>query len=492
MRQVSIGIVVYLSMLAPQMLRGANEALEVHELELEPAKYVGRVMTVDGRFASAGAGRMRLVGSMIEFRLGPEIHLYANPEHVSVSGRLEGRPGRLVFHVERLQKIPSEAKRFAERRERISQTNFPALYELSEWAGQRAEWYGDEQLSRLSTDAWRAAFQAEADQLVRRRQAEALFALVDRGQTRSLDPAELDRLRYMALVIKASQLDRADDEGRLALARDVQSFLPGATAAVPATQANSATDPPALEAEYANADNATRQKLHRALYCRLVAEALRLRAERPQADLADLAREAGKLTPENRDLVRDLRRLELEERAARLAALSRGEVLRLRGEFEAIDLAERGREIAAGWLRGRRAKLEPSDVEDRLALAKDYRQILGDAATAEALYREALAISPSAEAEQGLLELGLVKANGEWHRASTSPTPRNLDDGGVVAGQSEQLVFARLGSPDAVSRLIGGGWMLEQWSYQGPPQLWVYLRRSTATGQATVVRIVAP
>src|SRR5579885_1239607 len=95
------------------------EPPDVHELEERPERFIGPELRAVGRFASAGAGRLRLVGSRIDFRLGPEARVYSNPQHVSLVGKLLRENGKLVFQITSLVKIPPDSERFAQYRSRI-------------------------------------------------------------------------------------------------------------------------------------------------------------------------------------------------------------------------------------------------------------------------------------------------------------------------------------------------------------------------------------
>lgn len=468
------------------------DELDVHQLELSPARYLDRELRVVGRFASAGAGKMRLMGSKIEFRLGPEIHLFANPQHVELVGRLEDLGGKLVFNTQRLTKIPSESQRFEDRKKMLTQVNYPALYQLSDWALQRAQWYNDSHLEQQAQDAWVQAFRWEEDDIARRGLADELLALADRGQQHEIAPSELARMRYRALLLKVQKLQPGDSAQRISLAENVSELLPGGDRPPRSPTQDSEQDQSKWWIQYIQSDESEREAMHRALYRSLVRDALLIESNRIESDLASLVRQAQEMVPEDTRLIRELERLELERRAQALATLSRRDALTLFSQFERLDFHDRAKELKSSWLAGRRLALDRAEIEDRVALARDYWQLLHEAETAEALLRESLSIGPSPDAEAALSELGFVKIGQNWRRPMDSQPLTPVADGDVVVGSSEQLVIQRLGAPDAVARTVGAGWMLELWRYEGPPQLFVYLRRIAATGKAAVVKIVAP
>lgn len=461
---------------------------DVHEVEAQPDRYLNRPLSLVGRFASAGAGRVHLVGSKMEFVLGPEARVHSNPRHVELSGKLSRAGGKLRFTVDRLNKTRPESEVFAERRERIGKVNFPAMYALADWARRRAEWYQDSQLADLSKAAWLQAFHGEEEDLARRGQADALLALAQRGAENDVAPNDLERMRFRALLLKRASVPADDSDARLKLADEVQSLL-GAQPADPVELPAELSDERLL-AEYSKADAPRRQAWNRDFYADLVERALKAKSTTAESDLPALVEIAEERTPERGELIHELKRLELERRAKTADRLSRGEILSLRTAFQDLQLPERGDEVVRRWLAGRRSRLDRLDVEDRIALARDYLNLVADRAAAEELFRESLAIAPSPDAERGLSELGFVNLGGQWRR------PAELREreppAALEPGAAEQAVLATLGPPDSVSKTGGAGWIVEQWRYSGPPALWIYLRRSTATGQARVARVVAP
>lgn len=489
----AIGLAVLLQAPAGNELP-AFEPADVHQIQEEPEKHLGKPLRLTGRFESFGAGKLRLAGSQIDFHLAPEIKLHTNPQHLELHGRLTRQSGRLSFAVDRLEKLPPENERFAARRKRIRPQDYPELYDLSRWARARGQWYDDAELKKLAADAYREAFAWEEDELSRQGDVEGLLALADRGERLRIDPGEAARIRRRALVIAESKLAAGDPEARLRLSEQALRLLPGSRepAAIDAETAKAYEQSP--DEAYAQASAAGRRSLDRLFYRKLVARALRDQAEAASVSYAELAAQARRLLPEDEALARGFERLDLERQARRVDSLSRPELVALRERFRVLGAEERAAELTGQWLEGRRAKLATNEVEDRVALAEDYARLLGNPAAAADLYREALAIARSPEAEAGLLRLGYVKRGETWQSREQMQAAREKqnDESVLKPGDSEQRVIDRFRKPDAVSRVAGGGWISEQWRYAGPPRLWVYLKRSPATGQAVVTRVVAP
>jgi hypothetical protein len=467
------------------------EPPDVHEIESSPDGKLGRELRLTGRFSSAAAGHLRLVGSRIDFQLGPDVRPPANPRHLLLVGTLVRQGSGLVFRVQTLLKLPPEKERFDQFQRRIATiNNYPALYDLARWARQRGQWYGDDGLLRLGRQADQQAFHWEAEDLTRRGDADNLFRLADRAADYEVEGAEAVGVRFQALWLKYTQLAPADAATRFALADQVQQLLPGSRQPAP----DRAPLPSLREAaaHYRLVDAHRREAIARAFYVKLMREAFELEAGSQRLEFGDLASQVRQRIPEAEDLARRFELLDLDKRAASIGDCNRAELLSLRDAYLRLNRPERARRLLTDWLEERRRRLPPDDLESRIALANDYRDLSSDRTAAAELLREALAIAPSPDAETGLARLGYVKRGGQWVEDGQSPGQPASQKQPVRQGDSEQSVLARLRQPDYVSRVAGAGWIVEQWRYQGPPEIWIYLRRSTATGSAVVTRVTAP
>lgn len=492
-------LVVVLSMTAGS---ATGQTIGIESLEADPQRYLDIIITVDGRYRSAGAGKLYLHGSDIEFQLGDQArYVRRGMGNVEMRGRLTDRRGKLVFLVEFLQAVPSDIERFDARREMIREGNFSALYELSRWARRRSQSYDNRELYALARKAFRDAFAWELAEARARGDANQLLHLSQRGAMFGLPQGRVDEILHEALWRKYERLAPRDDGARRDLADEIRFWLPGSEVALPKD------DGPRHEARkaylaaprdvYANASQAERARWHRVFWSELTAASIRAAAERPEADLDQLADEASRLLPDRPELVRELRLRHLDERAARFHQLSRADVLVLRDAFHQWGEDERGRGVVRSWLDRQREQLDAHDAEQRLLLAADYRQLLGAEEAAARLLIEALEIAPELkDAERDLRALGYELRDGRWQLASAEPQ-RPADRGQretvpLTAGDPEREVLRRLQKPDRVARVASRGFVTEQWIYDGPPRLYIYLRRNTVTGQAFVLSLHAP
>lgn len=472
-----------------------GQPLEVHELMEDLQPWIGKSVTVQGRLQSAGAGRLKLVGVPIDFRYSEaRIPIRPGTVHLEITGKFERGGQQPVMRVESLEPIPSEAQQFAARRGRIAAENFEALYELSRWARARAKWYADAELRGLASQSYREAFSRQEEKLVHDRDIEGLLHLAEHGEQLGLEAPEALRIRYRAMALKAAALNGRDPRAWRALADEARSLLPGADAPNPAPQEPlRSIDPGALMAEYAAAEVEDRPALHRALWGALVARALALRAEAGDANLLELSRDARRELPEYPDLALSLERDGWLRVASRAEQLSREELIAAREALARLEMAEQSASMIEHWLRHRRERLAADEAEERVQLAQEYLELTDDRAAAATLYREALAIAGDfAAAAAGLRRLGYEQVGGVWRSADDLPPPSEAGAVALRTGAGEVEVIRLLRRPDRIARTVSRRWITEQWTFDGPQPLVVYLRRDMAGGQGVVTRVTAP
>ncbi|MBX7167631.1 MAG: hypothetical protein K1X74_14975 [Pirellulales bacterium] len=485
--------------LAMAVANAAGETLDVTEYEPRMEQLQGLRTTVVGRFASMAGNRIKLVGSAIDFRLS-ETARPPRPgtKNVELTGAAAREGGRWVFVVAVAEAVPSDVEQFDERRRAIAERDFGQLYALSRWARTQARRYDDAELRSRAVSAFREAFAWEETALIDRGDGQGLLELADRGRELGLDQETVLRLTHLALWTERRRLEAAANWPALAtLAETTSQRLPGAADRSlrldQTTRERYLADP---QAEFL-AQPALRPALARAFWADLQAAVLRHAASSGTAP-GKLAMQAAEQLPEFPELAREFHLADLRQQAATASALTRGKMLALGEEFERLGEAADHRQLATNWLAAQRAHLPQGDAEARLALADDYRHLLDDVETAAALYLEALELVPSLEeAASQLRSLGYEKLAGGWQRtaelrASLVEAERRRRVGGIAPGDLETAVIARLRRPDRVARTVTAAAVFEQWIYDGPPALYVYLRRLPGGREAAVVSITAP
>ncbi|MBX9791281.1 MAG: hypothetical protein K2Y37_20365 [Pirellulales bacterium] len=470
------------------------EPPEVHQVEANPDEFVGRPMTLTGRFSAFGAGKLRLVDSRIDFRVFPEAGAVRRaPTHVELTGRLSRTDKGLVFDVATFTPLAPETKRFAERRASLSAPQFDALYDLSRWARQRGQWYGDEALLELAWGNYREAFRWEEDEVARVGDSTRLLALAARGDSLGLESAETLRIRHRALWLKVGMLPPAQPAARRELAAQVRELLPGSEEPLPADSAAQWANYEQRPIEmYDGLSAADRRRAHRAFWAWLIGGAFAEEARQPKARLAALVDEARAMLPDRPAIVAELERKLWTERSSRPEHMPRTELDRARAAWARLGDEAKVKELTAAWLSGQFERLAPGDAEARLRLAIDYLDLADDREMAATLAREAAELSPEmGEATELLERLGFVRVEGNWKPVAEVRTATVGGGSSVVQpGDSETIAREKLRPPDRIARVAGRGWIVEQWIYDGPARFSVYLHRTPATGVAVVRRVV--
>lgn len=480
-------------LLAAVHAAASAETLEVHELEATPQSYLNRDLIVAGRFRSATAGEMSLVDSRIVFRVPVRSSTLRNADAVEAHGRLAREGDRWVFTAEKVARVPPARDEFAQRRRLIPDDNLGALLDLGRWVRRRADWYDDEELRRLADAALRDAVKQQRARLARSGDAEGLWKLALQAASEGLPAEEVDALRHHALHL---ELGSAMSPGQLAAlrarARDLfpRSREPAGAGPLPLDAYRS--DP--LRAYDAQTPEG-RGVLERLLLTEIIARELDARAAEAGAKLGELAAQARREVPDRPEVVARLELAAVRYDARDPSRLARGRLVQLADELRRLEQPREAEALLRGGLAAARTRLDSQDADGRVELADAYLSLLGDHAAAGELLLEAWALAPRLpELPEKLSDLGYVLQGQRWRPSAdapsqgASPAPANP----LQPGTPETTVTGILGQPSRVSRVITGSGVTEQWIYDGPPRLDVYLRRATGGRTATVLGVRSP
>jgi tetratricopeptide (TPR) repeat protein len=230
------------------------------------------------------------------------------------------------------------------------------------------------------------------------------------------------------------------------------------------------------------------------------ARALSARSAEPNTDLANLAKDAAKLLPDRPELALQFLRQWAEVEASHVTSLPASQVRRL-AETVRVQLGDhkRSQEILRQWLDARRKKLGTRDADGRVRLAKDYRADLKDYDSAAKLLLEAIQIeSDLPEAATELKALGYVKTSTGWKAgadplAAPTATSSRLPEKNMTTDQVRNIMGdTRPGDRIRFAyRKDGRLQVIEQWTYRGPPDLYVVFQ-FVSDVEARVIAINTP
>lgn len=475
------------------------EVIEIHDLH-PWSDFENRPVVVGGRFQSAAQGRLRLVDSQLDFRLAPGVRIpRPAPRHLELRGRLRRQGEQWVFLVEFVGSGPSEAEQFARQQAHLADSDWSRQVALGNWARERGAWYHDPELTTLAVGAYRRALalrRAVADEHPQTGEAWMLALL---AEWLGWPPEEVQAWQHHWLVQASRQTRPGDAAGWRPLAAMVARWLPGAR--LPATvpsEFDAAAYLAAPDEVYPRLSPAMRRQAHRALWVEFTTRWLRARAALPAADLEQLALEAQRLVPERDELAGEFRLASARRGADNPTELSRRDLGQARAALLALGRHDEAAQLTEAWVGAERLRLGRRDSRGRIRLAEDVRQWgVGDQLVAE-LAQEALAIEPElARAGELLHELGYEKFGGQWRRRdelkpSQLASERAGSGDGIGPGTTEQEVVRQLRKPDRVTRVVTGRQVTEQWIYDGPPRLELYLRRPSDGRPARVLGSVSP
>lgn len=483
----------------------ATEPPDVHAAQLETLP-PGREVTVTGRYFASSSGLMQMVGTDVRFRLSGATRSMPRGQAISVRGKMAAEGGQKMVNVDHVEALPAEIDQVAASRAKLEarfqetgSRDYQAMHRLAHWAQARGVWYSDRRLLELAVECQTAAFAWDEEDAAAKQDFKRLKQLAIQGREAKLDRQTVDRIQHRAIWVELRRSPAGDLAGRRRLADEVRSLLPGTEEPLPRDKQPRAAaylkDPVAT---YAPAKLSERADYHRTLWVELTAQALELEGQVAGADFAELARRAAKLTPDRPALVRGLKLRDVELQSAEPSRLTRGKLVLLEQQFRELDAEEAARKLVLDWLISEREKLGAGDAEGRLRLAADYVQLAAEPKTAAELYFEAERIVPGLkEAETELGRLGYVRIAGVWQLRSEIPAEvlqeqRRQRSGAIEIGDREQDVIRRFRRPDRVSRTVSLDRISEQWIYQGPPALYIFLERKAKGGDAVVTGIHAP
>lgn len=473
----------------------AAETYEVHEVESRGEEFINKPLTIVGRFRSSLGDTLRLVDSNLDFRTRDDVRrVRQRGTPVLLNGRFVRFRGGVVFAVEHLEETGTEAEEFMRQRERLREGDIDRLADLERWAANRAVWYGDGELHELARAARHDRFDLRVAAARRMDDAEALVALAKDAVDVPRPNEETQALLHEAMWLRVENANGR--EALWPLAGSVRDRLSGTFQPLSGDVAWEDEYLAAPVNAFAVADSTRREEMARLLWSVVVERALSADRDAGSTGLARLEQRARELIPDRMGFVVELQRARISADSQQLENVSRGKLIALAAELEGLGDDDAARMLVRDWLAAKRGRLRDDDAEAFVSLAQDYAQLAEDSATAATLLQSALEVIPGMpSAIRSLDELGYVRINGEWFAADSREAEaarEQMRNQSIDVGSPEEDVVRLLRSPDRISRTVTSAVILEQWIYDGPPRLLLFLERNTATGLARVVRRVTP
>lgn len=455
-----------------------DRELFAHELRPDPQLF-GRRLRVYGKFKTRiQRVHLRLEHCSVPFVIRRPDLFPRGQTWLYVIGVLERQNGSIVFRADEVRPAPSPAERVSSELRAVGQHDVTALRRLLERVRKLAELYDEADLRNLEKEIERRIRSAE---LVRIDEGdyESLLAYVRRYE-RQLDEDTRRILLHRAALWMIEALEKrqaARSQDWLKVAERIKELFPRSAQPAPSARV---IEPDYLKDpdQFYQTHPQERHVLERLLLARVYRHYLARRAEEvAEPGLLAVAEEAQRLLPEYPELTEALLNRWLDAQRRRLGELSRSEladvlkVVRERPGDEPLAL-----ELHREWLRLRERRLAPDDAVGRLALAREYQDVLKDPDEAARLLLEAIALDESLqEARDRLLSLGYRLRRGQWLTPDGKPVQLERGSPGPSEGASRGLP-SRGDLPEDVRRILGGdpgrvarlgtaSGVLEQWYY---------------------------
>jgi len=457
---------------------------------------------IEGRL-STGAGKVLLLRKLpIAFQSKDDLPDLSGQRVVEAVGILRrDDKGELYFELLSVTRLDSDLERFQHQRLKLPARESEPLYQLSDWALARAEFYKDEELRSAAIELVRRALEREkanapdfnraaVEKLSRRAQK---YGLAEEIQGPYLYEAHLKTWQKTHLQAKADEL--------ISLGEELFAELPGADVPVELT---TATDREAwLQsplATYETADAATRLRMHRYLYQQIMLEGIEKKALKDASNGQIIAGLLRKHLPEYSTLADQYRDRELAWRRSRITKATRAEMLALCEEQEAIGRKDESLAVFKEWFSHRERQLRLEGPDGLVELASEYETLVeGSQQQVVDLLLEAERKRPGSNFVAERLEAyGYRQMEGQWLGSEQAtarenlPINRAMREGRVIRGMTSSQVRRTLGEPSIKTRMLTSQSIIELWTYgagTASSRLTVRLQRRSRISESIVTSV---
>jgi hypothetical protein len=463
-------------------------------------KLVGPKIQIEGRIRLQGKGQLRFVKCDLVF-YGNETQLrpLTNQRFVEVTGQFQKTAGKMTFKIERIEAIPSDLEQTESRLRNLGNPSPPELYEIGEWAAERARFYNDPELAKKARSMftngvnleWRALTASEGEERIALAHKAREFQFPDDQRM------ELIHEGYRILWQRILKSEKQDLSDLIPLIARLADDLPGSTQQIvpfqPDLKQRYEKDPVMV---YRESPEETRKQLHRLFYASVVLLPIISEAAKDGQNGNLIANRIERAIPEEEKLAEQYRAAKRSWRLRHIETATRQEVVQLANEFHSHQLPEMARKALEAWLVAREDRLRDDGSVGLLQLAEDYLTLLQEQSKSVALLLEAYKIDPSFKDVIHRLEsLGYTLNRGLWTKNDskkklTDPFETDTSRGlaiGITESDLRKIIPAK---PESISRVITSLKIIEIWSYgpAGATPLVIRLERS-GRSEARVVAI---
>lgn len=391
--------------------------------------------------------------------------------NLEVTGTVKLRENDLIVLVDAIKRLPDDVTRYTQKAENIAPDDAASWYELANWARNRGEKYGSEEMLAKSLAAYTVAVAAErrlaAGNPVRLQQ------LRKRIETEKRLPGyDLNSLDHEILRAEAAQVDLNDAAALRQLANKVGQALQATPQLAPVSTIRREQYDAQPLAVYDQSESNDRKRLARYWQASLLNEALQL--NRGNVDSTELAAAAARELPDYPDLVdswqkravADFQRVPHQFSPAQVEELARKESKPEDVYLHWLKAREKRlveEELAADRAAQAQGRRSLRDAKARFELAQFYGKWLPNNAVARhdrrRLLQETLQIDPQfAEADVQLRQLG--------EQRPATPAPQTAGGVGTsfrIGMRADEIPVA----PDFKARVVTKDKIVHQWIYRG-------------------------
>ncbi|MEW4488423.1 hypothetical protein AB1L42_10105 [Thalassoglobus sp. JC818] len=476
----AIRIVLLLFVLVLGLQRdGICEARSIQSFNAVKEKWgdlVGTTWQIEGRYALMGSTSLKFVNCDMPFRFSSNVSRPSGQfKNLEVIGKIQKNNGRLFFEVNSLRKVPSDDEQYLARRARVDSDDPKAMYELADWAEERARFYGDEDLRMKAQQLKQNGLLIEYRQLETIDQR-ALDHLLKKAREFQLDESLVQEFLHRGYWEQFDQLNKLRDRvDRLTeLHVSVARNLPGASTPLeqyPQELADKYFAGPIQL--YDESKNPARRQLDRLFYLKVSVDMILAQADASGANGFAIAKRLKTDAPERADLIREYESKELAYASKRLDTMTRAEMLNLSNRYVDFGDASQAVETKRNWLASRESLARGQGARGLVDYAEDWIQLLDDREAAARFYIEAWKINPQYPlATEWLDKNGYALHEGNWTPKDLIPETREsqietaIREGRIEEGMTQHQVKSAMGiAPDSIVRFASSGRVSELWIY---------------------------